>query len=271
MKKILTLMLGLLMILTLCACQKNDSSDKDLLATIQERGKLIVASEQDWPPFTYEDAEGNLAGFDVELAKLIAEKLGVEFEPVRADFDSALQGVSSGRFDLTINGVSYTEERALSYNFSDPYVYDKAALIVREDETEVKSLDDVKGKIGTNSRNSIYADLLIEYGVKNGDQDFKYVDTFEQTIDNLTRGTADVTLNAYTTYVYYVETVEDPGVKVVDFIDGGDQYVVCAAGGSKAEYTKTLIDEVNRILDELRADGTLSELSIKYFGEDITE
>lgn len=268
MKKLFTVLLSLLMVLSLSACQKNESSD--LLTTIKQRGKLIVASEQDWPPFTYEDENGNLAGFDIELAALIAEKLGVEIEYVRADFDSALQGVSAGRFDLAINGVSYTEERANSYNFSTPYAYDRAALIVRENETEINSINDVEGKIGTNSRNSIYAELLIEYGVLNGDQDFKYVDTFEQTIDNITRGTADVTLNAYTTYVYYIETVEDPGVKVVDFIPEGDEYVVCGAGGDKASYSQSLIDEVNNILQGLRDDGTLSELSIKYFHEDIT-
>ena len=120
--------------------------EKDALARIRESGKLVIAMEGAWQPWTYHDESGALTGFDVEVGALIAEGLGVTPVYQETAWEGILAGVDSGRFDIACNGVGYTEKRAESYNFSTPYVYTEMVLVVRADNEDIKSLDDLKGK-----------------------------------------------------------------------------------------------------------------------------
>ncbi|MDO4500077.1 MAG: transporter substrate-binding domain-containing protein [Erysipelotrichaceae bacterium] len=259
MKKLLVL---LVMVLTLSACGSK-SETKDLLTEIKERGNITVASEGNWSPYTYHDEEtGELVGFDVELGQLIAEKLGVEFIAQETDWDSILAGVESGRYDLGINGVTYSDERAKSYNFSEPYLYDQTVLIVLEDNNDITSFDDLADRVTTNSPGSSYADMAIEYGAT-----VNYVNTFADTIQVLLRGDAEATINALAVYNDYLrEKGDDAGIKIVARTE--PEKTVIAT--KKSDSTNTLVEEINKILNELREDGTLAELSIKYFGYDAT-
>ena len=128
----------------------------DLLSEIQNRGYITVAMEGTWAPWTYHDEEGELVGFDVEVAAAVAEELGVEVRYEEGEWDGLLAGVESGRYDIMVNGVGYTEERAQAYDFSEPYCYNKTALIVRSDNDEISSLEDLEGKTTCNSANSTY-------------------------------------------------------------------------------------------------------------------
>ena len=270
MKKLFTLLCALLLVFTMAGCSSSSSSSdteeetaSDLLEEIKARGYITIASEGDWSPYTYHDeTTGELTGFDVELGQLIAEKLGVEFEAQETDWDSILAGVQSGRYDLAINGVTYTDERAESYNFSDAYLYDQTVLIVLEDNDTITSFEDLAGKITTNSPGSSYADMAIEYGAE-----VTYITTFADTIQMLKRGDAEATINALAVYNDYLRAMgDDAGIKIVDSTD--PEKTVIAA--QKSDATVTLIEEVNKILEELREDGTLAELSNKYFGYDAT-
>lgn len=264
MKKILCL---LLVLLTLVACSSdtsdNESASADLLTQIKEKGVMTVATEGDWSPYTYHDEKTNeLVGFDVELAKLIADKLGVEVEYKETDWDSILAGVQSGTFDLGINGITYSDKRAKSFNFSEPYLYDQTVLIVLESNDDINSFEDIKGKVNTNSPGSSYAEMAEEYGATNS-----YITTFSDTVQLLTRGDADCTINSLSVYNDYIrEKGDDAGIKIVDETE--PEKTVIAS--KKDDSTNTLIEEINKILDELREDGTLAELSNKYFGYDAT-
>jgi L-cystine transport system substrate-binding protein len=274
MKKVAKSLLSLSMILGLGACSSSTSSETtestasttstDLLSSIKEKGVMTVATEGDWAPYTYHDEETNeLVGFDVELGKLIADKLGVEVEYKETDWDSILAGVQSGVFDLGINGITYTDERAESFNFSEPYLYDQTVLIVLEDNTDINSFEDLKGKVSTNSPGSSYAEMGEEYGAT-----VSYVNTFADTIQLIQRGDADATINSLGVYMDYVnEKGDNAGIKIVDETD--PEKTVIAA--QKDSSTESLITEVNSILEELRNDGTLAELSEKYFGYDATQ
>ncbi len=276
MKKIIVSLLSLSMLfLGGCASSSSESASTstassteettatDLLATIKEKGVLTVATEGDWSPYTYHDQETNeLVGFDVELGKMIADKLGVSVEYKETDWDSILAGVQTGVFDLGINGVTYTDERAESFNFSEPYLYDQTVLIVLEDNDDIHSFEDLNGKISTNSPGSSYAEMGEEYGAT-----VTYINTFADTIQLLQRGDADATINSLSVFNEYVnEKGESAGIKIVDETE--PEKTVIAA--QKSDSTSSLIEEVNKILDELRNDGSLSELSIKYFGYDAT-
>lgn len=262
MKKISFVLIGLLLLLSLGACKSNEK-EKDLLDEIKERGTISIATEGNWSPYTYHDEKTNeLTGFDVELGRLIAEALGVEAVFEETDYDSILAGVESGRYDLGINGITYTDERAKSYNFSKPYMFDRTILIVLKDNTSIKSFEDLNGKVTTNSTGSTYADMAIGYGAE-----VRYVTTFGDTIELLKRGDAEATINARVTYEDYLRAHPEGDIKFVDSTEPEKSVIAVA----KDERTESLIEFINKTLDELDADGTLSELSIQFFGYDATK
>ena len=298
MKKVLSLLLAALMVLSLAACGNTtnnnnssaaesksesaaessveessveessaeeapaeESTSGDLLSEIKERGKIIIATEGAWAPWTYHDENDELVGLDVEIGKLIAEGLGVEAEFAETNWEAILSGVSSGRFDIACNGVGYSEERAKSYRFSDPYVYDRTVLVVREDNEEIKTFEDLKGKTSTNSPNSLYAELTEEYGAT-----VTYVDTLSETLSMVIDGRVDATVNAEVSVNDYMKENPDAPLKVVAKSAGAPIAFPVRLGDD----TETLIVEINRILEEARQDGRLAEISMKYFGLDLT-
>ena len=133
----------------------------DLLAQIQERGTIIIAMEGTWAPWTYHDEDDNLVGYDVEVGQHIAESLGVEPEFVEGEWDGLLAGLDAGRYDIMINGVNITEDRAQSYDFSEPYAYNRTAVIVRADNTDIQSMEDLAGKHTANTTSSTYSDHAV--------------------------------------------------------------------------------------------------------------
>lgn len=237
----------------------------DLLSEIQNRGYITVAMEGTWAPWTYHDEEGELVGFDVEVAAAVAEELGVEVRYEEGEWDGLLAGVESGRYDIMVNGVGYTEERAQAYDFSEPYCYNKTALIVRSDNDEISSLEDLEGKTTCNSANSTYQFIAEEYGATVLD-----VETLDGTLEMVLAGPerADATLNAEASFLDYMKEHPDAELKIVDYYSELENVCIIMP---KGESSDSLREAINGAIDKLREDGTLAELSIKYFGGDITE
>ena len=242
----------------------SDSSSDDLLSTIKERGYITVAMEGTWAPWTYHDEDDNLVGFDVEVAKAVADELGVDVQYQEGEWDGLLAGVQSGRYDIMVNGVGYTEERAQAYTFSDPYCYNKTALIVRGDNEDIKSLENLKGKTTCNSANSTYQLIAEEYGANVLD-----VETLDGTLEMVLAGTdrADATLNAEASFLDYMNAHPDANLKIVDYYPESEKVCIIMPKGDSSDSLK---EAINSAIEKLRADGTLSELSNKYFGGDIT-
>ncbi len=239
-----------------------DSAD-DLLAQIKERGSIIVAMEGTWAPWTYHDEDDNLVGYDVEVAQNIADKLGVEVQFVEGAWDGLLAGLDAGRYDIMVNGVGVTKERAEKYNFSTPYAYNKTAVIVRGDYDEISSMEDLKGKKTANTITSIYAEEAEAYGAT-----VTGVDDLNQTIELLLSKRIDATLNAEVVFNDYKKEHPDADVKIATYADKVEEIAIPIR---KGDDTVTLLDAVNDALDELAKDGTLTELSEKYFGMDISK
>lgn len=239
-----------------------ESAD-DLLAQIKERGSIIVAMEGTWAPWTYHDEDDNLVGYDVEVAQNIAEKLGVEVEFIEGAWDGLLAGLDAGRYDIMVNGVGVTEERAEKYNFSTPYAYNKTAVIVRGDYDEISSMEDLKGKKTANTITSTYASQAEAYGAT-----VTGVDDLNQTIELLLSKRIDATLNAEVVFNDYKKEHPDSNIKIATY---SDQVEEIAIPIRKGDDTVTLLEAVNDALDEMAKDGTLTELSEKYFGMDISK
>ena len=262
-------------VLTLSGCSNSSTSTAassgassaadsaaDQLAAIQASGKLIVALEGAWQPWSYHDESDTLVGYDVEVSRAIAEKLGVEPEYVESDWDSLFAGLDAGRFDMVCNGVEVTDERALTYDFTTPYGYIHTALAVRKDNDEIKTFEDLKGKPTANSLASTYMELAESYGAT-----VQGIDTLEETIQLLAAGRIDATLNADVSFYDYLNVHPDADFKIVAQTEDASHVAIPLR---KGDNSVTLLEAVNNAIDELRADGTLKELSEKYFGQDIS-
>ncbi len=219
--------------------------------------------EGTWAPWTYHDDNNDLVGYDVEVAQNIAEKLGVEVEFVEGEWDGLLAGLDAGRYDIMVNGVGVTDERAEKYNFSTPYAYNKTAVIVRGDYDEISSMEDLKGKKTANTISSTYAAQAEAYGAT-----VTPVDDLNQTIELLLSNRIDATLNAEVVFNDYKKEHPDSNIKIATY---SDQVEEIAIPIRKGDDTVTLLEAVNDALDEMAKDGTLTELSEKYFGIDISK
>ena len=234
----------------------------DLLSTIQNRGTLIVALEGAWQPWSYHDETDTLVGYDVEVSRAIAEKLGVEPEYVESDWDSLFAGLDAGRYDLVCNGVEVTEERSKTYDFTTPYGYIHTALAVKKDNDDITSFEDLNGKTTANSLASTYMELAESYGAT-----VQGIDTLEETIQLLTAGRIDATLNADVSFYDYLNVHPDADFKIVAQTEEASHVAIPLR---KGDATASLLEAINTAIDELRADGTLTEISERYFGQDIS-
>ena len=261
-------------VLSLAGCSSNTSAPTasstaasasaaaaNKLEAIQSNGKLVIALEGAWQPWSFHDESDTLVGYDVEVSRAIAEKLGVEPEYVESDWDSLFAGLDAGRYDLVCNGVEVTEERAKTYNFTTPYGYIHTALAVRKDNEDIKSFEDLAGKTTANSLASTYLELAESYGAT-----VQGIDTLEETIQLLTAGRIDATLNANVSFYDYLNVHPDADFKLVAQTEDASHVAIPIVKSEDSSF----LDALNSAIDELRADGTLKELGEKYFGQDIS-
>ncbi len=238
-------------------------NSEDLLSKIQEKGEIVVAMEGTWAPWTYHDEDGNLVGYDVEVAQKIAEKLGVKATFVEGEWDGLFAGLDAERYDIVVNGVEVTDERAEKYDFSEPYCYIRTALIVKSDNEEIKTFADLNGKTTANSIASTYMTLAESYGAT-----ATGVDSLDQTLDLVLSGRVDATLNAEVSFYDYMKVHPDAQLKVAALTEEASFVSIPIRKGTE---NASLREAIDTAIKELRESGELSEISVKYFGSDIAK
>jgi L-cystine transport system substrate-binding protein len=237
----------------------NASEEQDLLAEIKEEGVLTVGTEGTYPPFTFHDENGELTGFDVEIAREVAERLGVEAKFMETQWDAIFAGLDSERFDMIANQVGIRPDRQEKYDFSEGYITSAAVLIVNESNNDIKAFEDIDGKKSAQSLTSNYADIAKSHGAE-----LVGVEGFNQAIELLAQNRADATINDKLSFLDFKKQKPDAPVKIVATADDASQSGLMFRKGNE-----TLIEEVNKALQGMIDDGTYLEISKKWFGEDV--
>jgi L-cystine transport system substrate-binding protein len=235
----------------------------DELAQIKSAGVFKVGTEGTYAPFTYHDESGKLTGFDVDIASAIAQRLGVKPEFVEGKWDGLIAGLDVNRYDAVINEVSVTDARKAKYDFSTPYITTRAVLIVRTDNTTIKTFDDLKGKKSANTLTSNFGKIAKDHGA-----DVVGVQGFNESIDLLTSGRVDATINDSLSFLDFKKHKPDAQVKIVatDSSSDADQSAVLLRKGDPA-----LVAAIDKALADIKADGTYAQISEKYFGKDVSQ
>ena len=221
------------------------------LATVVA-GKLTMATNATFPPYEMTTDSGEIEGIDVDTAKAIAEKLGLELQIDDMDFDAALLSVQQGKADIVMAGVTVTDERKAVMDFSDSYATGIQSIIVPND-SDIASPDDLAGKkIGTQRGTTGYIYCSDDFG----EDSVVAYDNGLTAVQALNNGQVDAVVIDDAPAKEYVAA--NPGLKVLDTSYAEEDYAIGMAKGSALE------DAVNKALEELKADGTLQSIVDKY-------
>lgn len=191
----------------------------------------------------------------MEVARKIAEKLGVEVTFVEGEWDGLFAGLDSGRYDMVVNGVEITDERAEKYDFTEPYGYIRTALIVAEGNEEIRTFEDLNGKTTTNSMASTYMTLAESYGAT-----VTPVDSLDQTLDLVVAGRVDATLNAEVSFYDYMNVHPDAPVKIVALTDDASHVSIPVRKEEAAASFKAAVDQAIKELKELGTGRDIREI-----------
>jgi cystine transport system substrate-binding protein len=259
--------------LTLAACSSDggaatggdtattDSATTDTAAGPLESGTLTVGTEGTYRPFSFhEEGSGELTGYDVEVITAVADQLGVDVEFQETQWDAIFAGLEAGRFDVIANQVSITPERQEAYTFSDPYTVSTGVVVVPQDDTSIGSIADLAGKTTAQSLTSNWYTLAQENGAN-----VEAVEGWAQAVALVEQGRVDATLNDKLTFLDYKKQTGAAGLKVAAETEDSSLTAFTFAKGDTE-----LADAVNGALETLTADGTLAEISEKYFGADVS-
>ena len=221
------------------------------LATVVA-GKLTMATNATFPPYEMTTDSGEIEGIDVDTAKAIAEKLGLELQIDDMDFDAALLSVQQGKADIVMAGVTVTDERKAVMDFSDSYATGIQSIIVPND-SDIASPDDLAGKkIGTQRGTTGYIYCSDDFG----EDSVVAYDNGLTAVQALNNGQVDAVVIDNAPAQEFVAA--NPGLKVLDTSYAEEDYAIGMAKGSALE------DAVNKALEELKADGTLQAIVDKY-------
>lgn len=227
---------------------------------IKESGVLRIGTEGTYSPYSYHDFNGQLTGYDIELAEAIADKLGLSVAFTEMGFDGLAAGLDAGKFDVVANQICVTPEREEKYMFSKPYAYVTGAVITRDDTSGIDSFENLDGKQVALTVTSNWAKLAESYGAE-------IVSTggFSESMQMVIDKRADATVNDNIVFLDYTKQHPTAPVRIAAESSEIDTVALMMTGNQD-----DLKDQIDSAMDELRKEGFMTSLSNKYFGEDVS-
>lgn len=234
---------------------------ESLLERINNKGTITIGTEGTYAPFTYHDESGKLTGYDVEVSRAVAEKLGVKIEFKETQWDAMLAGLKGERFDLVANQVALTTpERQATFDKSEPYSWSGAMLLARQDENRISKPEDVKGLKAGQTLSSNYGELARQYQAN-----IVPVDGMAQALLLLQQKRVDVTFNDSLALLDYLKKQPNSGLKAV-----WESPEKVGAGFIANKGNDQALAKISSAIVELQKDGTLKKLGEQFFGKDIS-
>ncbi len=272
MKKILALVLALVMALSLVACggdEDNGQKEEDnSLQRVLDAGKLSIGAEGNWIPYVYnEEGTGEITGFEVEIAREIAKRLGVEADfQISDSWDPVMAGLDAGRYDIVICGCNPNPERQEKYALTASYAENPYCMVTAADNTEVTKFEDLEGKLVIDSPASAAGKIAQSFGATVADGDLT------AAMDQIATGRAVATINNVAAVDAYMKSRPEVAVKIAAVYEpaAGEEYMVESAGVLRKD-DQALADKISEIIGEMIKDGTCYDLTVKYFGTTVAD
>lgn len=274
MKRLAPVLLMGLVVFVISACsnggnESNGASDEKEATKweeIQEEGKLVVATSGTlYPTSYYEEGSDKVTGYEVEVVREMAKRLDLNVEFEEMGFDGMLTSINSGKVDLAANDITSTDERMEKFTFSEPVKYSYGTAIVRKDDLSgIQSLDDLDGKIAAGASTTVYMEVAREHGAEEKIYDNA---TNEQYLRDVSNGRTDIILNDYYLQTLALAAFPDLNITIHPDIEyyPNNQHIVMKKDSGELE------TKVNETIKEMKEDGTMKELSEKFFnGADVS-
>lgn len=255
--------LGLFAGVLLSACSKPTEEDTSL-SKVEEAKTLVVATSGTLYPSSYYNDENELVGYDVDVAKEVAKRLGVEITFKEYNVDGQVSSLTRGEADFAANDFGLTDERAEKFSLSTPIKYSFDSMIVRKsDDSGIASLEDLDGKKAAGEPNTSYMRLAESYGAELVTYDNA---TNDQYLTDVANGRTDVILNDYYLQKMAVAALPDIPVKILEDV----YFNPNETGFLFVKDHQALQEKVDAVLAEMKEDGRLKEFAETYFQTDIS-
>ena len=262
MKRIVLAVMATAALFCTVSCKK--AQKKDAVTALKERGTFVLGLDDSFPPLGYRDDNNEIVGYDIDLAKEVAKRLGVNFKAQPIDWDAKEMELETGRIDCIWNGFTITEDRKAALSMSFAYLDNEQVLVVRDD-SGISTLEDMKNKIVAIQTGSSAQEAVDDNpAFKNSLADLITLKDNIAALNDLKIGGVDGVVMDSVVANYSIAQTGEP-FTVVSKALANEEYGI---GFRKKE--PELRDEVEKILTEMAKDGTISAISVKWFGKDIS-
>ncbi|MBQ1628957.1 MAG: amino acid ABC transporter substrate-binding protein [Treponema sp.] len=263
MKKIAFVVMACMLVSALTGCKKVQKTDNSL-ENLKARNVFVLGLDDSFPPMGFRNEDNEIVGFDIDLAKEVAARLGVEFKAQPIDWDAKELELSTGKIDCIWNGLTITPERLEALAFTKPYLNNDQVLVVRKD-SGIKSFSDAAGKVagvqnGSSAQDALEHNPAFKASLKNI---VPFKDNLTAMNDLETRGVDMVIMDSIVAAYDITQSGKD--LVIVDDVLAKEAY-----GIAFRKNDLKLRDAVQSVLEEMAADGTAEAISKKWFGADIT-
>lgn len=285
-RSLILLLMAFLLALVLVACGSSDESEEagseaeetdseesdeedaasadagEVLTRIEESGTLKVGFEGTYPPFNYQDDSGEFVGFDVDISKEIAERLGVEADFITSKWSGLIGGINADKFDIIIAQMTITEERLESVDFTDPYVVTGAVVVTHNETDDIEGLEDLDGKKVGAAAGTSFADVA--ESAEGADVNL-YEGGFSTYVNDVVNKRLDALINDSLVMGYNIQESGHP-IKITSDLLSRDENAMAIKQGNE-----DFVEKVDAALAEIKDDGTYDEIFRKWFDMDPLE
>ena len=267
MKRIITLFFIFIFAISCSKTQTQNtkaSATDNSLQKIKESGKLVLGLDYTLAPMGFRDDNGDIVGFDIDLAREVANRLGVELEAKPIDWSSAILSLKKGDVDVIWNGFAVNESRKQQVNFTKPYLYNRLMIAKYSDRDDINSKEELKGKIvGVQSGSSNY-ETLVNDPVSKEIKEIRQYDSYVNAFLDLEAKRIDAVIVDEIVARYYISK-ENADFELLE--EYPITYKSFGVGIRKTD--AELLNAIDKALDDMRADGKAAEISTKWFGKDV--